>query len=68
MKIFLLKFSKDFELQTDKVNAYASTKMCSYFNGFAPIKYPTFFSTNGKAYIGSYNEDAKQYVVMRFDN
>lgn len=61
-------FSKDFELQTDKVNAYSSTKMCSYFNGFAPIKYPTFFSTNGKAYIGSYNEDAKQYVIMRFDN
>lgn len=61
-------FSKDFELQTDKVNTYSSTKMCSYFNGFAPIKYPTFFSTNGKAYIGSYNEDAKQYVVMRFDN
>lgn len=61
-------FSKDFELQSDKVNAYASTKMCSYFNGFAPIKYPTFFSTNSKAYIGYYNEDAKQYVIMRFDN
>lgn len=61
-------FSKDFEQQSDKVNAYSSTKMCSYFNGFAPIKYPTFFSTNSKAYIGYYNEDAKQYVIMKFEN
>lgn len=61
-------FSKDFQQESDKVNNFSGTKMCSYFNGFAEIKYPTFFSTNGKPYVGYYNEDAKQYVIMKFDN
>ena len=61
-------FSKNFELQTDKVNTYAGNKICSYFNGYAEIKNPISFSTQQKAYIGSYNQDAKQYVIIRFDN
>jgi hypothetical protein len=61
-------FSKDFQQESDKVNNFSGTKMCSYFNGFAEIKYPTFFSTNGKPYVGYYNEDAKQYVIMKFEN
>lgn len=61
-------FSKDFQQESDKVNNFSGTKMCSYFNGFAEIKYPIFFSTNGKPYVGYYNEDAKQYVIMKFDN
>lgn len=61
-------FSKNFDQESDKINSFSGTKMCSYFNGFAEIKYPTFFSTNGKAYVGYYNEDAKQYVIMKFEN
>ncbi len=58
----------NFSQLQDKINQFSGTKMCSYFNGFSEIKYPTFFSTNGKAYVGYYNEDAKQYVIMKFEN
>jgi hypothetical protein len=60
--------NQNFEQVSDKVNSFSGTKMCSHFNGFAEIKYPIFFSTAGKAYVGYYNEDAKQYVIMKFEN
>jgi hypothetical protein len=61
-------FSKDLELQPEKVNAYSSTKIAHYFNGYSSLRSPTFFSINKKAYIGHYSDDSKQYVIMEFKN
>lgn len=61
-------FSKNFENQNEKVDTYATTKICSFFNGFSIIKCPTIFAVNGKAFIGHFNGEAKQFVIIKFEN
>lgn len=61
-------FSKDFQLESEKVNTYSGNKICHYFNGYSNLRFPTFFSNDEKAYIGYYSDESKQYVIMDFKN
>lgn len=61
-------FSKDFQLQAEKVNTYSSNSIGHYFNGYSNLRLPTFFSNDNKAYVGYYSDESKQYVIMEFKN
>ncbi len=60
--------SSDNVLQDGKVNSCITSKICTFFNGFSEIKYPTIFSIKDKTYVGHFNENAKQFVILKFEN